>query len=112
MAASTLAAGTAEESLVEIAARQPAQSPGQRARQIRHVALQHRRTAAQEFVLHRGDNRGVVVAGIVHAVAGQEIEDAPSVGRVQFRAGARFVSRIHLQQVQHPHPLRVHMRFV
>jgi len=58
-----------------------AQARGQQAGQFLHVALQHRGAAAVEFILERLDNAGMVVAGVVDTVAGQEIDDAPAVGR-------------------------------
>ena len=49
--------------------------------QFGNVALQHRRAATVQFLLQRGDDRRVVVPGVVNAVARQEIEDPPAVRR-------------------------------
>ena len=49
----------------------------------------------------------MIMAGIVHAIAGEEIEDAAPAGCEQFAAGTSLVALVHLQQVEQPDPLRV-----
>ena len=55
------------------------------------MALQHRRPGAIQFLLERRDDRGMIVAGVVDAVAGEKIENAAAVGREQFCSGAALV---------------------
>jgi len=78
-------------------------------RQPRHVALQHGRPFAIQFFLERGDNGRMVVPDVMHAVAGEEIENAPAVRGEEFAARTALVARIHLQQVKQPNPLRIHV---
>jgi len=47
----SFAAGTGEESFVQLAARQPANALREFSRQVRDVALQHRRAASRPFLL-------------------------------------------------------------
>ena len=74
---------------------------------FRNVALQHRRAAAVEFLFERGDDRRVVVAGVVDAITRKKVEDTAAVGGEELHTGAAVVVHVHLQQVQQPHPLRV-----
>jgi hypothetical protein len=72
-------AGTAEKHLRGSSSRAQAQPGGQLRREFRHVALQHRRAATVEFVLECCHNRGVIVAGVVHTVSGQKVQNASPI---------------------------------
>jgi hypothetical protein len=71
------------------------------------VTLKHRRTAAIEFGLERGDDCGMVMPDVVDAVSGEEVENATAIRGVQFSTHAARVSHIHLKQIKKPHPLRI-----
>ena len=64
-----------------------------------NLALQNSRILANQFPLQRLDDRRVVVAGVVDAIPGQEIEDIPIVFGLQF-PGAPAVAHVHLQCVE------------
>ena len=49
-----------------------------------------------EFVLKRLDQPRVIVPNIVDAIARNEIEDGPAIGRLEFGPGAARVADIHL----------------
>ena len=66
---------------------------------MRNVALQHGRTAGLQLILDGGDDGGMVVAGVVHAVAGEKIENAAPVGGEEFGGATAFVLHVHLQNV-------------
>ena len=70
------------------------------------MSLNHCRTAS----LHSADTNDVrlVMANVVDAVTGEKIEDPPSVFNEQFNAHAPLITHVHLQQVEKPHPFRVH----
>ena len=72
-----------------------------------NVALQHGGAGALQLILDGGDDGGMVVTGVVHAVAGEEIENAASIGGEEFRGGTAFVLHVHLQNVEQFYPLRV-----
>ncbi len=76
------------------------------------MALQHRRTVAVELVLERGNHSGMIVADVVNAVAGNEIQDAPPAGGVELGANAARVIDVHPQNIKQPYPLRIHVFFV
>ena len=42
----------------------------------------------------------MIVAGVVDAIAGEEIEDSPSVASPQLYAATTFILNVHLQQIQ------------
>jgi hypothetical protein len=65
-----------------------------------------------EFVFERGDHTGMIMADIVDAIAGNEIQNPPPVGRMEFGADAARILDVHLQYIEQPHPLRVHVFFV
>jgi hypothetical protein len=103
----TLASRARKESFIQFAAGKPAETPGKFAREVRNVALEHRRTSPVKFTVQRFDDRGMVMSGIVNAVAGEEIENYFAFGGMQFRAGTLRVLRPHLKQVQQANPLRI-----
>jgi len=76
------------------------------------VALKHRGAVAVELVFERRDHSGMVVANVVDAVSGNEIQDASPVDGVEFCANAAHVFDVHLQDIEQPRPLRVHVSFV
>jgi hypothetical protein len=76
------------------------------------VALKHRGAVAVELVFERRDHSGMVVADVVDAVSGNEIQDASPVDGVEFCANAAHVLDVHLQDIEQPCPLRVHVSFV
>ena len=73
------------------------------------MALQHGRAAPVEFVVQCLDDRRVIVSNLVNAVSGKEIEDDVTFGGGQFRSEALAILRLHLQQVEQPYPLRIHV---
>src|ERR1700687_4515631 len=108
----SLASRTAKEGPGEPPAGAVAQPRGEFSRQFRDMALQHRRTVAVELVLERGNHSGMIVADVVNAVAGNEIQDAPPAGGVELSANAARVIDVHPQNIEQPHPLRIHVSFV
>src|SRR5258708_33066393 len=73
------------------------------------MALQHGRPTQIELLFHRSDDGGVIVAGVVHAIAGEKIENALSIFSKQFGTGAAHVADVHLQQPEQSDPLRIYM---
>ena len=104
-----LAARTGEKHALQTAAGARRQALRQFRRQPGHVALQHGRPLAIQFFLERGNNGRMVVPDVMHAIAGEEIENAPSVRGEEFAARTALVGHIHLQQVEQANPLRIHM---
>jgi len=51
---------------------------------LRHMALQHSWAGAIQFFLECGDDGRMVVSGVVHAVAREEIQNAAAVGGEKF----------------------------
>jgi hypothetical protein len=49
------------------------------------------------------------VTDIVNAVAGKEVENAPSILYEEFRSQAALIADVHLQQIKQPHPFRIHI---
>ena len=98
----------AKEDLLQVAARQLAQPLGQFACQFRNVTLQHRRTAAIQFIFQRLNNPRMIVPGVVHTVSGQKVQVALAVLAEQFGAGTALVAHIHVEQFQQAHPLWIH----
>ena len=101
------AAGVGEIDALEFAAGELHQPLRELGGELRHVALQHGGTGAVQFFLERGDDGGVVVSGIVNAIAGEEIENAAAVRGKQFGGSAALVLHIHLKNVEQLDPLRV-----
>lgn len=73
------------------------------------MALQHRRTLPVQFPLQRLNDGRMVVSGIMYAITREEIQKPPPVFRLQFDANAAPVAHVHLQRIQQPYPLRVHV---
>jgi hypothetical protein len=73
------------------------------------MCLNHRRARKIELFAKRVNHGGMVVAYIVNAISGEEIEDAPPVISEQFGTRAALVSDIHFQQVEQPDPLRIYV---
>src|ERR1700686_5151708 len=96
----SLAPGTAKESLFQASACEAAKSSSQFAGQFRNMALQHRWTTSGKLVLKGGNDLGMIVACVVNAISGKEIEEHPTVRREQFRTLAAFIRNVHLQQVK------------
>src|ERR1700739_1378439 len=76
------------------------------------MALQHGGTAFVQFVLERLHYIRMIVAGVVNAIAGEEVQDAPAVFGKKFAAGATLVADVHVQDVQQGNPLRVNVLLV
>ncbi len=76
------------------------------------MALQHGRTVTIQLPMKRRYNCRVVVAGIVDAVPGEKIEEAPAVFRMQLNSLAATVADVHLEGVKKPHPLRIYMLLI
>jgi hypothetical protein len=76
------------------------------------MALQHRWAAAVQFLMRCFDDGGVIVSGVINAVAGEKIQDRAIAGGAQRFAAALDIVDIHIQQLQQPGPLRVHVRGV
>ena len=55
------------------------------------MALKHCRTLPVEFLLQRGDNRGMVVSRVVNTVSGEEVKNSSAVCGEQLRSGAATV---------------------
>src|SRR5271169_4309859 len=72
------------------------------------MALQHHRTLALQLLLDGFDDGGVVVARVVNTIAGEKIENAPSIGSKEFRSVAMCVLNVHLQNVEQSYPLRIY----
>ena len=72
------------------------------------MRLYHCRTAPFQFVPQGAHDMRMVVANIVHTITGEEIEDAISFVGEQFRSHATLVADVHLQQIEKPHPFRIH----
>src|ERR1700686_1543687 len=95
-----LAAAAAEADFFQLPASQLTQAPRQVAGDLRHMALQHRRTTPIHFVLQRLNDVGMVVAGIVNAVAGQKVQYATTVFREQLATETALILNVHAQQVE------------
>src|ERR1700722_6768105 len=75
---------------------------------IRNVRLNHRWTIPLQFTLQGGHDFGMIVANIVNAVPGEEVENSPPLIGEEFNSQATFIADIHLQQAEQPHPFGVH----
>lgn len=51
----------------------------------------------------------MVVAGVVHAVPGEEIEDAAPASSAELHSGTPLVGNVHGQDVEPPLPWRIHV---
>lgn len=90
------------------AARERTQALSQFAGALGYVALEHCRAAPVQLVFYRVNDRRVIVAEIVNAIAGEEIQYALPFAGEQLGPNATFIMNIHLQQFQQARPLRVH----
>lgn len=103
------ASRTGKKNLGQLAARSLAQPLAQFASAFGDMRLDHRRPATFKLFAYRSDHRRMVVAYIVNAIPGEEIQDPPPVRREQLAAETTLVTNIHLQQIQQTNPLRVYM---
>src|ERR1700676_2310316 len=76
------------------------------------MALQHGWTALVQFILQRGDDMGMIVAGVVDTVAGEKVEDPAAILGEKFRPGTGSIRNVHLQEVEQRHPLRINEVFI
>src|SRR5579859_6993102 len=76
------------------------------------MALQHRRAGFVELTMESLDDRRMVVAGVVDAIAAEEIQNPASVCGMQHLAAALGVGAVQVEQVQQIYPLRVDVLFV
>jgi hypothetical protein len=76
------------------------------------VTLKHRWSVAIELVFKSARNARMVVPDVVNAVAGIEIQNAPTVIGEELRSDADRVVHIHPEHVEQPHPLRIDVSFV
>src|ERR1700674_3044921 len=96
-----------EVHLAQLAASNVAKSAGQLASEFRYVALQHGRTATVHFVFQGLYYIGMVVADVMDAVAGEVIENTPSVSGEKLRAKAPLILHVHLQEIEQCGPPRI-----
>src|SRR5690349_6253266 len=75
----TFAAAAAEINFLQSIACKLTYTFRQFAGDLRNVALQHRRAALIQLVLEGLHYIRMVVAGVVNAIAGEEVQDAPAV---------------------------------
>jgi hypothetical protein len=59
--------------------------------------------------VERLNNRRVIVAGVMDAISGKEIENAAAIAREELGSDTALVASIHLQDFEQPHPVRVDM---
>src|SRR5207302_5562157 len=97
-----------EEDLRETATGTFTQLLSQFSGKIRNMRLNHCRTAALQFALQRADYIRMVMADVVNAVSGEEVENPPAVIGKEFHSHAALIADVHLQQVEKAHPFRVH----
>ena len=71
------------------------------------MALQHGGPAAVEFCVERIDDLLIVVAEVVNAVSGEEVEDGAAVGGAKNFSAALDVVGIHFEQLEQTHPLGI-----
>jgi hypothetical protein len=106
-ALNALASRAGEKDFAHFAARQSAKPLRQLTRQIRHMALQHRRAAAAKLIAKLLDDVGMIVARVVNAVSGEEVEDHIAFGSEELDAGTAHIARVHLKEIEQAHPLWV-----
>src|SRR5579862_9233954 len=78
----SFAAGAAEKSLRQAAARPGAQFRGQLPGQIANLALEHGWTMPVQFFVERGQDFRMVVSGVVDAIARKKIDDPAPILRI------------------------------
>ena len=103
----TLAAGTAEKCAFQTASGAFQEALGQAAGRFGNMALQHGGPATVQFIVQSLYDLGMVVAGIVYAVTGKKIQNAPAAGSKKLDTGAMLIDFIHFQQVEQVYPLGV-----
>ncbi len=103
----SFASGGGEIDLVEAAAGPGAELLGEFTGSSSYVTLQHGWAASVEFGVERIDDLRVVVAEVVNAVSGEEVEDGTAVGGAQRFSAALDVVGIHFEQVKQADPLRI-----
>ena len=104
--------GAGEEGFGETPAGAGAKLFGEFSRKARDMTLQHGRARCIQLLLQRSDEARVIVADVVNAIAGVEVEDAPTVGRVQLCAFAARILDVHLQYVEQSRPLGVDVALI
>ena len=77
-----LGSGAGKESLGKTPTGARAKLLGKLAGKARDMTLQHGRTRRIQLLLQGRDEARVIVADVVNAIAGVEIEDAPTVSRM------------------------------
>jgi len=102
-----LAAGAAEECFGEVRAGEGGETFGEGAGGVGDVALQHHGAGGLELLDEGFDDVGMVVAGVVDAVAGEEVEDDAFVFGVEFGAEAAAVSNVHAEEAEEACPLGI-----
>ena len=101
------AAGAAEEGFGEVCAGESGEALGEGSGGVGDVALEHRGAGGLELVDEGFDDVGMVVAGVVDAVAGEEVEDDASVFGVELGADAAAVFDVHAEEVEEAGPLGI-----
>ena len=101
------AAGAAEEGLSEVRPGESGEALGERASGVSDVTLQHRGAGGFELVDESFDDVGMVMAGVVDTVAGEEVEDDASVFGVELGADTATVLDVHAEEVQEAGPLGI-----
>jgi hypothetical protein len=104
----TLAAGVGEMGFLQAPSGASTETGGKLSRQFGHVALEHHRPAPAQLFDQCFDNARVVVTRIVNTITGEEIQHSSAICTEEFGALAKNKCRIHLQNIEQPHPLRVY----
>ncbi len=102
-----LAAGAAEEGLGEVRTGERGEALRKSAGGVGDVALQHGGAGGLQLANERIDDIGVIVPGVVDAVAGEKVEDDATVVGVELGAGAAAIVNIHTQKTEQTNPLRI-----
>jgi hypothetical protein len=109
------APGTAEEGLGEMRAGERGEALGEGSGAVGDVTLQHCRPGGLQFLDESVDDVGMIVAGVVDAVAGEEVEDDAAVVGVQLGADTATIAEVHAEEAKEADPLgidEVAIRFV
>ena len=101
------AAGGGEVNLCKAAARAGAELFRKLACRGVDVALQHGGAIAVELGVKGVDDLRVVMAEIVDAVSGEEVEDVAALSGEEGFAAALDIVGIHFEEVEQPHPLGI-----
>src|ERR1700751_4968624 len=105
----SFASGRGEERLVQPPTGSSAKPICQFTREVRHMCLDHRRTTPRQLFLQSLHNVGMIVANVVNAVSRKEVHDSAAICREKLGSHTGFVTDVHLQQVEKPHPLRIYV---